>query len=95
MSLAAVPEAIDPGEVRKFLGEQPGVSKIHDLHIWPISTTTTALTCHLVMPGGHPGDEFLQGVTAELEHKFAIHHPTLQIEVSELTACRLAPDDVI
>ncbi|MBX9841302.1 MAG: cation diffusion facilitator family transporter [Xanthobacteraceae bacterium] len=95
MSLAAVPESIDPAAVRDFLSKQPGVSEIHDLHIWAMSTTTTALTCHLVMPSGHPGDEFLQHVTAALEHRFQIHHSTLQIEVSELTACRLAPDSVV
>jgi Co/Zn/Cd efflux system component len=59
MSLDAVPSGIKPDEVGDFLRQQPGVAAIHDLHIWPMSTTETALTCHFLMPGGHPGGEFL------------------------------------
>ena len=59
-SLSAVPSEIDPEEVAKYLRGLPGVEAIHDLHVWAMSTTETALTCHLVMPKGHPGDEFLQ-----------------------------------
>jgi len=59
-SLDAVPAEIDSREVAKFLTGLPGVESIHDLHVWAMSTTETALTCHLVMPKGHPGDEFLQ-----------------------------------
>ena len=95
MSMAAVPRAIDPIAVRTFLLEQPGVSGLHDLHIWPMSTTETALTCHLVIPGGHPGDAFLHGTCEELAHRFKIGHPTLQIETDPATACALAPDDVV
>ena len=61
MSLAAVPPGIDPPEIRAYLERLPGVVELHDLHIWPVSTTDTALICHLVMPGGHPGDAFSQG----------------------------------
>lgn len=95
MSLGAVPEAIDPAAVRRHLEGLPGVTQIHDLHIWPISTTVTALTTHLVMPGGHPGDAFLGRVAHGLEDEFSIGHATLQIEVSELPACRLAPHNVV
>ena len=95
MSMAAVPRAIDPVAVRTFLLEQPGVSGLHDLHIWPMSTTETALTCHLVIPGGHPGDAFLHGTCEELAHRFKIGHPTIQIETDPATACALAPDDVV
>ena len=95
MSLAAVPEGIDPAKVRAFLAALPAVSQVHDLHIWPISTTNTALTCHLVMPSGHPGDDFLMQVASELQHRFSIEHATLQIELSELAGCRLAPEEII
>jgi len=54
MSLAAVPPGIDEAQVRRYLEQLPGVAKLHDLHIWPMSTTETALTCHLVMPSGNP-----------------------------------------
>lgn len=95
MSLAAVPENIDTAAVRRYLSELPGVTQIHDLHIWPISTTLTALTCHLVIPGGHPGDDFLKSTAHELHERFSIEHATMQIEVSELMECRLAPDEVV
>jgi cobalt-zinc-cadmium efflux system protein len=94
MSLAAVPVAIIPARVRQFLEQQPGVSEVHDLHIWPISTTSTALTCHLVMPQGHPGDTFLNTICHELEHDFNIEHATIQIEVQG-HACKLAPNTVV
>ena len=58
MSLSAAPVEIDLEAVRAFLLGRPGVKEIHDFHGWPISTTETAITCHLVMPGGHPGDKF-------------------------------------
>ncbi len=93
MSMGAVPGGIDPDAVRSFLEGRAGVSQLHDLHIWPMSTTETALTCHLCMPAGHPGDEFLMEVAHELEHDFNIQHATLQIEISESTMCKLAPDE--
>ena len=68
---------------------------VHDLHIWPLSTTESALTAHLVFPGGHPGDEFLAVAASELRQRFGIGHTTLQIEISEQTACHLAPDHVV
>ena len=93
MSLDAVPDAIDPQEVRTFLVDLPGVSDVHDLHIWPISTTNTALTCHLVMTGGHPGDQFLSKLTHDLEHRFSIDHATVQIEHEKLQICLTTADD--
>ena len=66
MSLDAVPVGITTKEVRSFLERQPGVSRIHDLHVWPISTTEPALSCHCLMPGGHPGDQFLVQLAHEL-----------------------------
>jgi cobalt-zinc-cadmium efflux system protein len=95
MSVSAVPAAIDPQAVRRYLESRPGVAAVHDLHIWPMSTTETALTAHLVLPRGHPGDEFLMQATTELRHRFGIGHTTLQIEVSAETACQLAPDHVV
>ncbi|MGZ3173293.1 MAG: cation diffusion facilitator family transporter [Croceibacterium sp.] len=80
MALLAVPDSIHEGEVRAYLERLPGVTAVHDLHIWPMSTTETALTAHLVIPGGHRGDAFLHQVTHELEHRFRIGHSTVQVE---------------
>ena len=95
MSLDAVPASVDPEAVRAFLLKQPGVDGLHDLHIWPMSTTEIALTAHLVMTGGHPGDVFLHELCEELEHRFSICHATVQIEVDRKIACELAPDEVV
>jgi len=83
MGLLAVPEKIDEAEVRGYLAGLPGVAAVHALHIWPMSTTETALTAHLVMPGGHPGDAFLDAIAHELEHRFSIEYATVQVEVGE------------
>ena len=80
MSLLAVPKGISEKSVRSYLASLDGVEAVHDLHIWPMSTTETALTAHLVMPAGHPGDEFLSEVADELDHHHRIHHATIQIE---------------
>lgn len=95
MSLNAAPAGISVEAVKEFLRRQPGVTQVHDLHIWPISTTETALTCHVVMPSGHPGDQFLVETAHRLARDFAIGHSTLQIEISEDTPCALAPDEVV
>lgn len=92
LSLAAVPPGIDPAGVRAMLNGLPGVDRVHDLHIWAMSTTETALTVHLVMTGGHPGDAFLHETAAALEHEFDISHATIQIEVDGEDGCALAPD---
>lgn len=95
MSMAAVPTRIDPFAVRRFLEERPGVGGLHDLHIWSMSTTETALTCHLVMPLGHPGDEFLHELCRDLASRFGIGHSTVQIETDPAAVCVLAPDHVV
>ena len=95
MGLLAVPDGIDESAVRGFLAAQPGVSAVHDLHIWPMSTTETALTAHLVMPGGHPGDAFLHELAHELEHDFGIGHATVQVEMCEGAECALESEAVI
>jgi cobalt-zinc-cadmium efflux system protein len=95
MSMAAVPPQIDPAAVRSFLTAKEGVVDVHDLHIWPMSTTENALTCHLVMPKGHPGDAFLNELCSDLAERFKINHTTVQIEVDPHIACALAPDEVV
>ena len=89
LGLLGVPPGIDEAGVRRFLGGRPGVEAVHDLHIWPMSTTETALTTHLVMPAGHPGDAFLRELAHELQHDFRIGHATVQIETGQdcVTGC--------
>jgi cobalt-zinc-cadmium efflux system protein len=95
MSLDAVPAGISPDDVAAFLKGQPGIVAIHDLHIWPMSTTETALTCHCLMPAGHPGDEFLVRLAHQLQGRFGIGHATIQVEVNEQVACALEPDHMV
>ena len=94
LALQAVPEEIDLPKVRDYLSGLPQVSTVHDLHIWPMSTTETALTVHLEMRGAHPGDAFLHEVCEQLQRNFAIQHSTIQIE-QDAEACALAPDHVV
>lgn len=82
MSLAAVPRGIDVDQVWNALRTLPGVARVHHVHIWPMSTTETVLTAHLVVPGGHPGNAFLDRAQAMLEERFGIGHATLQVEVA-------------
>ena len=96
LMLDAVPEGIDPAEVKGFLGALPGVVEVHDLHIWAMSTTETALTAHLVMPGNGCEPTFLASACKALHDKFDIDHSTLQIDPQESPApCALAPDEVV
>lgn len=83
LSLDGVPASIDLDSVRNYLAELPGVGAIHDLHVWAMSTSEIALTVHLVMPGGHPGDDFLCSIANALHHDFAITHATLQVETGD------------
>lgn len=82
MSLLAVPDTVDRDKVLAYLRALPGVTAVNDLHIWPMSTTETALTAHLEMPAGHPGDNFLLDARTALEAHHNIGHITLQIEQS-------------
>ena len=91
MSLAGVPRNIDVEEVHAYLASLPGVQTVHDLHIWPMSTSETALTAHLVLPAGHPGKGFLATIQKEMITLFSIHHTTIQIELEneEADLCQI------
>ncbi|MDP6416120.1 MAG: cation diffusion facilitator family transporter [Gammaproteobacteria bacterium] len=84
LAFDSVPRDIDPLQVRAYLCGLSGVNTVHDLHIWGMSTTETALTAHLVMPDGNASDEFLQYISAELMSRFRIAHVTIQIERGEI-----------
>ncbi len=94
LSLQGVPPGIDFDKVRADLAALAGVASVHDLHVWGMSTTEVALTAHLVMPAGHPGDDFLRHACHAMEHDHGIGHVTLQIETGE-HACELASESVV
>ncbi|HEV2675253.1 MAG TPA: cation diffusion facilitator family transporter [Aliidongia sp.] len=95
LALDAVPVGIDPAAVAAYLKELPGVSEIHDLHIWAMSTTETALTAHLVRPGGGLDDALLDRAAETLQQRFGIAHATFQVEEGDGAECRLAPPSVV
>jgi cobalt-zinc-cadmium efflux system protein len=92
LALDAVPKEIDPGLVRDYLKSLPGITDVHDLHIWGMSTTETALTVHLVKPDGQIDDAFLAEVEHALHDRFGIMHPTIQLEQGDAEhSCKLSP----
>jgi cobalt-zinc-cadmium efflux system protein len=94
LALNAAPREIDIKAVESYLRGLPGVTDIHDLHIWAMSTTQTALIVHLVMPGGYPGDTAMDDIARTLEQKFGIAHSTLQMEQGTTEHhCHLSTDD--
>ncbi|WP_372783619.1 cation diffusion facilitator family transporter [Phenylobacterium sp.] len=100
LALDGAPREIDVAEVRAWLAALPGVEEIHDLHIWAMSTTETALTAHVIRPAanrpeGDDADHFLHQACEELAHRFNIGHATLQVETDSENACRLAPAGVV
>jgi cobalt-zinc-cadmium efflux system protein len=96
LSLDAVPASIDRAAIERYLAGLPGVSEIHDLHIWPMSTTEVALTAHLVRPGAALDDSLLAQACRELSSRFGIHHATLQVEAGDPAhPCTLAPSEVV
>lgn len=95
LSLDAVPAGIDRAAVERCLAGLPGVTEVHDLHIWAMSTTETALTAHLVRPGAALDDCFLVDASHALAERFGIRHATLQVEAGDGDPCRLAPPDVV
>jgi cobalt-zinc-cadmium efflux system protein len=93
LALSAVPRHVNLHEVEAYLRQCPGISDIHDLHIWGMSTTETALTVHLVMPEGYPGDRFMDDIVCKLKERFSVDHSTLQIEQGTTDhICTLTPD---
>jgi len=96
LALDAVPEGIDSGNVKAFLLSLPGVTGVHDLHIWGMSTTEVALTAHVVRPDGANDDAFLAALGKQLHDRFEIEHATVQVERGDPAhQCRLQPDDVV
>ncbi|HVV61544.1 MAG TPA: cation diffusion facilitator family transporter [Pseudolabrys sp.] len=91
LSLNAAPSTVDPAAVQDWLETRPEVRGVHDLHIWAMSTTATAMSCHLVM-ASHPGNAFLHELADELEHRFNIGHPTIQIELAGVGKCPVEHD---
>jgi len=92
--LDAVPERIDIDAVRAFLEQRPQVRQVHDLHVWAMSTTETALTAHLVMPASAMQPTFLSGTCKELHDRFGIEHATLQVDPDDAPdPCVLAPEE--
>jgi cobalt-zinc-cadmium efflux system protein len=93
LALNAVPAHIDAAALEAYLRQCPGVCDIHDLHIWGMSTTESALTVHLVMPEGYPGDACMDDIMRTLTERYAIQHSTLQVEQGTTDhACVLHPD---
>lgn len=89
LAVDAVPRDVDPVKVRDYLAQLPGVQDQHDLHIWAMSTTDTALTAHLVMAPLPDSDRFLNEVSARLQEEFGIDHATIQLErADENVPCR-------
>lgn len=96
LALQAVPDGVDTEKVRKYLSSVTGVAEIHDLHIWGMSTTETALTAHLVFPEGYPSDAQRNEICTELKEHFSINHATLQFEKGDSNhPCELAPANVV
>ncbi|WP_438393829.1 cation diffusion facilitator family transporter [Caballeronia sp. DA-9] len=81
LAMAAVPPGVDKPRIEKYLADLPGVTDVHDLHVWALSTTENAMTAHIVMPAGHPGDVFVDSIVGTLRRDYAMHHATLQVEM--------------
>ncbi|MBB6252410.1 cation diffusion facilitator family transporter [Nitrospirillum iridis] len=95
LALNAVPAGIDLDAVRAYLAGRPGVTEVHDLHVWALSTTDTALTAHLVRPDNADGDHLLAEMCRDLKARFRINHATVQVETGQGEPCALAPDSVV
>jgi cobalt-zinc-cadmium efflux system protein len=91
MAMDAAPRGVDVDKVRAWLAAQPGVTDVHDLHVWSMSTTETALTAHLTRPENVDADDFLHACCEGLARRFHIGHSTLQVETGAADACRLSP----
>ncbi|RFU46874.1 cation diffusion facilitator family transporter [Paraburkholderia sp. DHOC27] len=87
LALNAVPPGVDMQRIRDYLAAQPGVTDVHDLHVWALSTTGNALSAHLVMPAGHPGDEAVDAIVFTLRETFSMQHATLQVDLGTTDHC--------
>lgn len=95
LALDAVPKGIDPRQVQDFLAKLPGVAAVHDLPIWAMSTTQSALTVHLVKPDGRVDDQWTANICKQLYDRFGIGHVTVQLETSDTHACGQAAPDAV
>lgn len=96
LALDGVPPGIELLAVKTYLEGTEGVAEVHDLHIWAMSTTETALTAHLVMPQGCPSDAFLSQISQQLHDLFGIEHSTIQVETGDRNyPCFLAPHHIV
>ena len=96
LALHGVPEGIEADQVRAYLESVTGVTEVHDLHIWGMSTTEVALTVHLVIPAGHPGDAVMADLSHALQERFQIGHATIQVEHGDTDEqCKLAPAHLV
>ena len=96
LAVQAVPANVNSAEVLRYLRDLPGVSEVHDLHIWGMSTTENALTAHLVRPGGSLDDSLLRRACVDLRERYSVHHATLQVESGLADQpCELAPVGVV
>ena len=95
LALDAAPRGIDPKAVGDWLAARPGVSEVHDLHIWAMSTTETAMTAHLVRPENPDNDQFLHDVCGDMARLFKIGHVTIQVERGGVATCHLAGADAV
>lgn len=95
-ALQAVPRQIDPDAVDRYLRELPGIKEVHDLHIWPMSTTETAITAHLIKPDGAIDDCLLCRIKEELHARFSIDHVTIQCECGDAAfPCEQEPEHTV
>jgi cobalt-zinc-cadmium efflux system protein len=95
LALDAAPRGIDPKAVRTWLADRPGVTEVHDLHIWAMSTTETAMTAHLVRPENPDNDQFLHEICGDMARLFNIGHVTIQVESGGVATCHLAGADAV
>lgn len=94
LSMDAVPEGIDINQIKDYLMKIPTITEVHDLHVWGMSTTESALTVHLIRSEIDDNDELLQKLTKELHDQFGIEHATIQIEKGTFS-CSLQPEGTI
>jgi cobalt-zinc-cadmium efflux system protein len=95
LAIDSVPEGIDMPEIKRYLTGFENVSQIHDLHVWPMSTTEVALSVHLVVVNESPNNDFLPKLQKQLHDRFGIEHSTIQIERQDGDPCMLDKDGCI